>query len=117
MVKAVDLLFRFSSELDISKLCFIDRCRPTILWRNESDGTFVLRGTTALKGAESNDQFCVGRGPLPSAKSTILYYAWYRADECFAWDSSNRGGKVDFDNWTGVIVHSAFFGAGNIVTL
>jgi hypothetical protein len=117
MVKAVDLLFRFSSELDISKLCFIDKCRPTILWKNESDGKFVSRATTALKGVDSNGQFCVDRGTLPSAENAIFYYAWYRADECFAWDSSIRGGKVDVNSYTGVIVHTAFFGAGTIVTV
>ena len=81
-----------------------------------SDGNFVSMATTVLKGADSNHRYCVDRGPLPSAETTIFYYVWYRADECFAWDSTNRDRTEEVSSWTGVIVHTAFVaGAGNIV--
>ena len=38
MVKAVDLLFRVSNTLDWTIVCFVEKCNPIMLWRNESDG-------------------------------------------------------------------------------
>ena len=38
MVKAIDLLFRVSNFLDWDILCFMEKCNPIMLWRNEVDG-------------------------------------------------------------------------------
>jgi len=115
MVKAVDLLFRFSIDLDINLLCYIDKCKPILLWKNESDGAIISRLTTVSQDPNiPMSKFCVDRGPLPRDFHQF-YYVWYRADECFPWNSADNNVKSKSPQyWTGVFVHATFYAVTGI---
>lgn len=105
MAKAVDIVFRISSELQWDYFCFnIAGCSPMLVWKEETSK--LAWNTTTLVNLVLMDSLSCYSRAIPKEEihpENNIIYALLPADKCFPWNTSYDNGK-----WSGAFIRTSF---------